>query len=185
MIRLTVRSRAGRSEEAPATRDSALVGCVATLLFEVVDRARQVYGEVVAAAGLTELQWLVLRRLAQEAEPPPLSKIGEWFGTEPPTVTALVDRLQGRGLVERRSDPRDRRVRRVHLTADAHRVLADIDDQASARSPCRDLRRDELEQLRDLLVRMLEPEDAVRAGSTSSGRLIGEQGEPVETSPAT
>jgi MarR family transcriptional regulator for hemolysin len=37
-----------------------------------------------------------------------------------------VDRLEARGLIERRPDPGDRRVRRLHLLPAAKAVLADI-----------------------------------------------------------
>ena len=41
-------------------------------------------------------------------------------------VTGLVDRLQARGLVERRDDARDRRVYRVALTAEGAKLLESI-----------------------------------------------------------
>ncbi|GAA3844915.1 MULTISPECIES: MarR family winged helix-turn-helix transcriptional regulator [Amycolatopsis] len=134
--------------------DPALVGEVAALLFDVVERARQVYGEAYRAEGLTELQWLVLRRLRQEREAPPIGQLAAWLDTEPPTVTALVDRLQARGLLERRADEADRRVRRIHLTAAAETALERIDSHAASGSPCRELGAGELAELRNLLIRM-------------------------------
>ncbi|SHF91761.1 MarR family winged helix-turn-helix transcriptional regulator [Streptoalloteichus hindustanus] len=145
-----------RSGSRADQRDPHLVGQVAALLFEVVDRSRRVYGEAVVDEGLTELQWLVLRRLRDESEAPPIGHLVDWLNTEPPTVTALVDRLQARGLVDRRPDPRDRRLRRIHLTDAARDVLAKIDAKASAQSPCRVLGADELATLRDILARMLD-----------------------------
>ena len=41
-------------------------------------------------------------------------------------VTGLIDRLQARGLVERRDDPGDRRVYRVMLTAEGAKLLQRI-----------------------------------------------------------
>ncbi|MFC7275670.1 MarR family winged helix-turn-helix transcriptional regulator [Paractinoplanes rhizophilus] len=41
------------------------------------------------------------------------------------TMVDLVDALERKGLVERRSDPADRRRNLVHLTADGQRVLAE------------------------------------------------------------
>ena len=38
-------------------------------------------------------------------------------------MARLIDRLEARGVVERRLDPRDRRVRRLHLTAQAAPLL--------------------------------------------------------------
>ena len=46
---------------------------------------------------------------------------------EPITVGRLVDRLEARGLVERRPDPRDRRINRLHLLPAAQPILEEID----------------------------------------------------------
>ena len=48
---------------------------------------------------------------------------------EPITVARLIDRLEARGMVERRPDPRDRRIWRLHLLRPAHDVLHEIDEQ--------------------------------------------------------
>jgi DNA-binding MarR family transcriptional regulator len=45
---------------------------------------------------------------------------------EPISVGRLVDRLEARGLVERRPDPADRRIRRLHLLPDAAPILEEI-----------------------------------------------------------
>ncbi|MBG0831785.1 MarR family transcriptional regulator [Planomonospora sp. ID67723] len=44
------------------------------------------------------------------------------------TVTGIVDRLIGHGLVTRREDPNDRRVRRVELTPEGHVLLERISE---------------------------------------------------------
>ncbi|MEV6158963.1 MarR family transcriptional regulator [Nonomuraea sp. NPDC052129] len=44
------------------------------------------------------------------------------------TVTGIVDRLVSHGLVSRREDPHDRRVRRVELTDAGAKLLAEIND---------------------------------------------------------
>jgi DNA-binding MarR family transcriptional regulator len=54
-------------------------------------------------------------------------ELAEILEVEPITVGRLVDRLATRGLVERRADPADRRVWRLHLTPAAAPVLAEID----------------------------------------------------------
>jgi MarR family transcriptional regulator for hemolysin len=53
---------------------------------------------------------------------------------EPITVARLVDRLEARGLVERRSDPADRRIRRLHLLPAAKPILETINDAREAMS---------------------------------------------------
>jgi DNA-binding MarR family transcriptional regulator len=48
---------------------------------------------------------------------------------EPISVARLVDRLERNGLIERRPDPHDRRVWRLHLRAEAGPVLKRIGEQ--------------------------------------------------------
>jgi DNA-binding MarR family transcriptional regulator len=45
------------------------------------------------------------------------------LGVSLATMTGIVDRLVGHGLVSRREDPRDRRVRRVELTAPGRELM--------------------------------------------------------------
>ena len=47
------------------------------------------------------------------------------------TVTGLVDRLEAQGLVERTTDPRDRRKANVHITAMGERRLAEAQPTAN------------------------------------------------------
>ncbi|MBB2914402.1 DNA-binding MarR family transcriptional regulator [Streptosporangium becharense] len=44
------------------------------------------------------------------------------------TVTGIVDRLVGHGLVTRREDPHDRRIRRVELTPAGRTLIEEISD---------------------------------------------------------
>ncbi|GAA4574294.1 MarR family winged helix-turn-helix transcriptional regulator [Planotetraspora kaengkrachanensis] len=48
------------------------------------------------------------------------------------TVTGIVDRVAAQGLVTRREDPNDRRVRRVELTEAGRRLTAEIIDAGTA-----------------------------------------------------
>jgi DNA-binding MarR family transcriptional regulator len=43
---------------------------------------------------------------------------------QPPTITAAIDRLEGQGLVQRRTDEQDRRVVRVEITSVGRKLLA-------------------------------------------------------------
>jgi DNA-binding MarR family transcriptional regulator len=77
-----------------------------------------------------------------------------------PDVTRLIDRLDRRGLVERRRDDADRRVVRVRITARGTATLRALDPAAQV-VPFAALRRLEpaqLETLRDLLNALLEPD---------------------------
>ena len=78
--------------------------------------------------GMTRAQWAILIWLERQ---PGLSQkeLSEVLEVEPITVARLIDRLEARGMVERRPDPRDRRIWRLHLRSPAHDVLHEIDDQ--------------------------------------------------------
>jgi DNA-binding MarR family transcriptional regulator len=77
---------------------------------------------------MTRAQWGILIWL--ERQPGTSQKeLAELLEVEPITVARLVDRLEARGMVERRPDPRDRRIWRLHLSPPAHRVLQDIGEQ--------------------------------------------------------
>jgi DNA-binding MarR family transcriptional regulator len=90
-------------------------------------------------------------------EPTPMGRIADVLCCDGSTVTWIVDRLEERGLVERRSDPRDRRVRLVALTRDGRRIRDEMRARfaeppaAIAQLPARDQR-----ALRDILRRALE-----------------------------
>lgn len=95
-----------------------LIHNVARLLrIEADKRARQ--------RGMTRAQWAMLIWLDRR---PGLSQreLSELLEVEPITVARLVDRLEARGLVERRADPSDRRIWRLHLAPTATGELAEI-----------------------------------------------------------
>ncbi len=80
------------------------------------------------AHGMTRAQWGILIWL--DRQPGITQKeLAELLEVEPITVARLIDRLESRGMVERRPDPRDRRIWRLHLSKPAFAVLKDINRQ--------------------------------------------------------
>ncbi len=80
------------------------------------------------AHGMTRAQWTILANL--ERHPGLLQKeLAEILEVEPITVARLVDRLEARGMVERRGDPTDRRCWRLHLTDASRPLMSEIDTQ--------------------------------------------------------
>lgn len=95
------------------------------LLFLLHDIARllRVSGDRRARAhGMTRAQWVILWQLQRQ---PGLSQkeLAEIMEVEPISVARLVDRLAARGMLERRDDPADRRIWRLHLLLPAFPVL--------------------------------------------------------------
>jgi MarR family transcriptional regulator, transcriptional regulator for hemolysin len=75
--------------------------------------------------GMTRAQWGVLFRL-QRNEGLKQSELADLLEVQPITLTRLIDRLCDNGLIERRSDPNDRRAKRLFLTPAAKPVLAKV-----------------------------------------------------------
>jgi DNA-binding MarR family transcriptional regulator len=104
------------------------------LLFLLHDVARLVRIDAdkrARAQGMTRAQWGILIWLERQ---PGISQkeLSELLEVEPITVARLIDRLEGRGMVERRPDPRDRRIWRLHLRPPAHAALREINLQRAA-----------------------------------------------------
>jgi DNA-binding MarR family transcriptional regulator len=101
------------------------------LLFVLHDLARQLrldFDRRARMHGMTRAQWVILFWLERQ---PGLSQkeLAEILGVEPITVGRLVDRLEARGMVERRPDPHDRRIWRLHLCPPSVPVLEEIHDE--------------------------------------------------------
>ncbi len=98
------------------------------LLFLLHDVARLIRIDAdkrARAHGMTRAQWGILIWL--DRQPGITQKeLSEILEVEPITVARLIDRLEARSMVERRPDPRDRRIWRLHLLPPAHPVLREI-----------------------------------------------------------
>jgi DNA-binding MarR family transcriptional regulator len=91
-------------------------------------RARQI--------GVTRPQWQVMTQIKRHAGINQ-GALAELLDVEPITVARMIDRLEESGIVERRSDPADRRAWRLHLTEKAEGLIdqlrplaADLFDEA-------------------------------------------------------
>lgn len=73
-------------------------------------------------AGLCASDFGVLEALFHKG-PLPVNDLGRKVLLTTGSITTAVDRLAGRGLVERRGHPRDRRVRLVELTPQGRRLI--------------------------------------------------------------
>ena len=128
------------------------------LLFLLNDLGRLLRTEADRRArthGMTRAQWGILLWLDRE---PGLSQreLAAVLEVEPITVARLVDRLERRGMVERRADETDRRIWRLHLRQEARVVLREIDGHRAAMtaSLTQDMPAAEQARLIDVLTRM-------------------------------
>ncbi|MFJ5528790.1 MarR family winged helix-turn-helix transcriptional regulator [Streptomyces sp. NPDC093261] len=127
---------------------------VVDLIGSVVARYHEEYEEAAAEHALTGAQARLLSLLS--LEPLPMRRVAQRLKCEPSNVTGIVDRLEARGLVERRPDPADRRVKLAAPTEEGRRVARSLRDSLDfARAPLAGLSPEERLALRDLLRRML------------------------------
>ena len=121
---------------------------VSRALFELMTSEQPPrFPRVAAEFGLSPPQLNVLRMLGPGVELP-MSALAGMLYCDPSNVTGLVDRLEARGLIERRADPEDRRVKRLASTAEGRRLR----DRA--------------------LARLYEPPEAIRRLSKADQRAL-------------
>jgi DNA-binding MarR family transcriptional regulator len=113
---------------------------------------------VAAEFGLTPPQMFALNVLDPQ-RPIPMRELAAQLHCDNSNVTGLVDRLTAQGLVERREDPHDRRVRMLAVTDEGARVkerlravLLEVPPSIARLSP------DDQIVLRDLMRRSRDPE---------------------------
>jgi len=96
-----------------------------TLPFEIGETAhalRKAFDRKAIGLGVTRAQWRVLMKLSRQ---PGIRQVelADLLDIEPITLSRIVDRLQEAGLVERSSDPADRRAWRLGVTQKAQPIM--------------------------------------------------------------
>jgi DNA-binding MarR family transcriptional regulator len=91
-------------------------GCLATNLEQAYRHLEQVYEHLIGPLGLTLLEWYALRALYAE-DGLSASRLAAMVCRHPSSMTALLDRMEDKGLLRRQTDADDRRSVRVFLTA--------------------------------------------------------------------
>jgi len=100
-----------------------------TLPFEIAETAhalRRAFDRRASGLGVTRAQWKVMFRLDRS---PGLRQVelADMLDIEPITLCRILDRLAESGLVERRTDPTDRRAWRLYLADSARPLKAKLD----------------------------------------------------------
>jgi DNA-binding MarR family transcriptional regulator len=88
-------------------------------LLALMESFKDYFFSALSEIDLTPPQAFALRQLH---EPCPMRDLADAMGYDASHITGIVDRLERRGLVERRTDPTDRRVKLLVVT-DAGRAL--------------------------------------------------------------
>lgn len=105
---------------------------------------------------LSPVQCHVLH-LLEPGQPVPMGRLAETLACDASNVTGLVDRLESRGLIERRAAEADRRVKVLVLTPTGARIRVQLQKRLAAPpDPFRRLSADDQRALVRILERLME-----------------------------
>ncbi|HEX2103655.1 MAG TPA: MarR family transcriptional regulator [Solirubrobacteraceae bacterium] len=143
-----------------ASRTAARRGSPASeawsLMHELFHASRRRFLAVASEFELSPPQVRALAVLDPE-RPVPMSELAEALHCDNSNVTGIVDRLEDRGLVERRSAAHDRRVKMLAVTERGAEIRARLADRLDeAPEPLARLSPEDQRALRDIMRRALE-----------------------------
>jgi len=101
------------------------------LLEEVPRAIRRRFDERTERIGLSRTQWRILAYLFRE-EGMMQAELARSLELESMTVSLTLDKMQERGLIERRREPGDRRSWRIHATPEARALMPEMREEADA-----------------------------------------------------
>jgi len=127
----------------------------ALLIHDIARLQRRNFDRKVKNLKLTRSQWMVIgivRRFPGIKQ----AELAERMEVQPITVGRLIDRMEKIGWIERKADPRDRRAKRLHLTARVQTIAAQLRVQAlkGRQEALNGLNQNEYETLLRLLTRI-------------------------------
>jgi MarR family transcriptional regulator, transcriptional regulator for hemolysin len=125
------------------------------LVSDVARLWRKRFEQRAASLGFTRSQWQVMVRLAKN-EGIHQAALAEILEVEPISLVRILDKLEARGLIERRQHPRDRRVWLLYLTPEAHPSLSLLRDisEAARSEVLAGITEEDQERLSDILTRV-------------------------------
>src|SRR5215467_9895702 len=143
------------------------------LLYRTAEASHQLANRMLAAIGLTARQMGILT-LIVEREPMTQRGLGAELQIDRTTMVYLIDDLEGKGLVERRRHPRDRRAFLIAATAEGRKAkdagLRILDRQQ--RDFLEPLSGRERQQLEELLNRLYEGRARPAVNGDSNGSIV-------------
>jgi DNA-binding MarR family transcriptional regulator len=106
--------QAASARSVKAAPPTPLLQELAQTFFQLMMRHRVAVRDVIVESGLSPPLVMTMHML--EGPPLTMRELADMIGLEPSNLTAVVDKLEARGYVERQSSPTDRRIKRVALT---------------------------------------------------------------------
>ena len=118
---------------------------------------------------LTASQGHIMAYLAHQKEPPCSRDIEEEFRLSHPTVSGLLQRLEQKGFIEQRSDPEDRRKKRIYVLEKGRQ--------------CHQLMHDTIEENERRIVRDFTPEEQAQFAALLQRAITNMGGNPCRRKP--
>jgi DNA-binding MarR family transcriptional regulator len=121
-----------------------VTGDIFTLLLEIGEALKERFQQAAESRGLGVAHVALLHTLRAPCR---MGELAKELGYDASHITAVVDRLEERGLVVRSFDPSDRRVRLIERTPEGTTVAAEIErglvdaDEVFVRLPIADCRK--------------------------------------------
>jgi MarR family transcriptional regulator for hemolysin len=151
------------------------------LLNDVSRLMRQRFNERARDLGLTRAQWRVLGHL-RRYEGITQSSLAEILEVENVTLGRHIDRLEDAGWVERRPDPSDRRVWRLHLDQKSRPIIDRLNHLSSEvrEEAMNGFSRQDRENLIDTLLALKENLAAMGNGVDGKRTHVGQTNRDIE-----
>jgi MarR family transcriptional regulator for hemolysin len=97
------------------------------LVHDVSRMRRTFFDQALKPLGITRSQWWALVNISRHADIGMIqTELARMLETGKVTVGGLIDRLEATGLVYRKSDAEDRRVKRIYITEKGYDVLEHV-----------------------------------------------------------
>lgn len=129
--------------------------CINFVLTRAQQSVHQLFKAEVAPFGVTPGQYAVLQCLWDE-NGQTAKQIADRLGLDASTVTGILDRMEQKGLIEKRVDPKDRRALKVLLTPKGEGLKDPLNEaiDSANRKALQGLSEEESETLRRILMNM-------------------------------
>ena len=98
--------------------------CIVFLIAKANQRAQRILKERLIKYGLTTVQGLILGELFEE-DGQTASELGSRLVLDNATVSGVLDRLLEKGLIQKETDAKDKRVQKIFLTSRNQTVMID------------------------------------------------------------
>jgi DNA-binding MarR family transcriptional regulator len=164
------------SDVIPASSTPAdLIYALVDLTFAAAHRTNALVSKVLADLELSHPLANALWKLDPDGKAPSMKELAAGLRCDPSTVTFLADRLEEKGLVRRRVNARNRRVKTLVLTAKGRDFRRRLVLAMATHTPAALLPPEEQEQLYRLLSKAMAASDAewVPAPAPKSAETMG------------